>query len=180
LKIIIILSPTKLSQKMEHYISQLIEDLHSAHRKEQSVKPSPQEEETFESYIAEVERYISGEGYESISSILGLEEFQFPPIERLTDEQMFKVILAFDACLASWNVCLDMPENLPIPLQYKLYLTTLSQKINPVDYGMIHLETCSYNTDNCQLGEYCHCSAYEDDYPDDMNINFPKDGELPF
>jgi hypothetical protein len=51
---------------MNHYISQLIEDLHSAHRSEQSVKPTHQEE-TFESYIAEVERYISGEGFETIS-----------------------------------------------------------------------------------------------------------------
>lgn len=164
---------------MQHYISQLIEDLQSAHRKEQNVKPTPQEE-TFESYIADVERFISGVDFEYISSILGLEEIQFPPIERLTDEQMSNVISAFEACLASWNVCLDIPENLPISLQYKLYIGTLAQKINTVDYGTIHLETCSYNTDICQLGEYCHCTAFEDDYPDDMNINFPKDGELPF
>ena len=47
---------------MEHYISQLIEDLQSAHRKKQIVKPTPQEE-TFESYIADVERFISGVDY---------------------------------------------------------------------------------------------------------------------
>ncbi len=104
---------------MNHYISQLIEDLQSAHRKEQNVKPTPQEE-TFESYIAEVERFISGVDFESISSILGLEEFQFPPIERLTDEQMSKVISAFEACLASWNVCLDMLKNIAIPMNLKL------------------------------------------------------------
>ena len=51
---------------MEHYISQLIEDILTAHRKEQIAKPVAQEE-TFESYIAEVERYISGEGFETIS-----------------------------------------------------------------------------------------------------------------
>ena len=35
---------------MEQYISQLIEDILSAHRAEQNVKPTPQEE-TFESHI---------------------------------------------------------------------------------------------------------------------------------
>jgi hypothetical protein len=164
---------------MELYISQLIEDLHSAHRKVQNVKLSPQEE-TFESYIAEVECFISGEGYESISSILGLEEIQFPPIERLTEEQMLKVILAFEACLASWNVCLDMPENIPISLQYKLYISTLSKTIDVLNFGTIHLEACTYCSDDCPLGEYCLCTAFENDYPDDMNFNLPNDGELPF
>jgi hypothetical protein len=164
---------------MERYISQLLADIAAASRSENNATPVAQEE-TFESYIAEVERYLSGEGAKPLRRILGLEEIQFPPIERLTDQQMLHVISAFKNCLDSWNVSLEMPEKLPISLKYTLYISTLASTINIVNSGTIHLEACTYCSDNCLLGEYCECKEFEDDHSDDINVNFPNDGGLPF
>ncbi|MFN8438066.1 MAG: hypothetical protein U0V72_10520 [Cytophagales bacterium] len=166
---------------MQLYITQLIEDITVASRSENIIKPVVQEEEeTFEDYIEEVERFISGEGYEYLRSILGLDEIQFPPVDRLTDEQMESVVLAFKNCLASWNVCLDLPQNLPISIQYTSYIRTLSQNIDVVNYGTVHLEACTYCSDVCPLGNYCDCKEFEDEFSDDINFKPLNDGELSF
>jgi hypothetical protein len=165
--------------KMEHYIAQLIADILSAQRPNTMLSPVSQEK-AFESHIAAVERYISGEGHEPIRTILGLDEIQFSPVERLNDEQMSNVISAFEKFLSSWNICLDLPENLPISLQYELYINTLDKCVAILDFGTIHLEVCSYCPDECTLGEYCQCKDYKFDPLEDSHVNDTTIGELPF
>lgn len=165
---------------MQLYISQLIEDIAAASRSENSIKPVVQED-SFEAHIAEVERFISGEGYEPLRSILGLEEIQFPPVERLTDQQMESVVFAFKNCLFSWNVSAELPENIPVSLQYTLLVSTLSKNICVQDTGFIHLEFCNYCPEECPFGEeYCECKKFDFSQDDDINYNNLKTDELPF
>ncbi len=164
---------------MEKYVSQLIEDILDAQRIEDEAL---EEEKEFdiEDHFAEVERYISGEGEEQLGDILGFKKIQFPPVERLNDEQMQSISEAFVQCLFSWNITAEIPENIPISLKYNLLVSTLEKKVFMQISGFIHLEFCHYDVETCPFGlEFCQCKDFENDF-DDMDTIELKDGELPF
>jgi len=142
---------------MQTYITQLIEDLSAAKNGEFNMNQTPMHE-SFEDYIAEVERYLSGEGEQFIKDILDIQEEYFPPVNRLTDEQLNAVSDAYLDCLYSWNICIDMPDNLPASLKYTLLIGTLKQKVIVMDSGITHLELCHYDSECCPFGkEFCRC-----------------------
>ncbi len=168
---------------MEQYITQLIEDLLNAKRAEsEEVEEEENEEDEFdiEAHFAEVDRYVSGDGEEPLEEILGFEEVQFPPIEKLNDSQMKRVSEAFVECLFSWNITAEIPEDVPITLKYSLLVSTLKRQVYIQSYGFIHFEFCNYNVATCPFGiEFCQCKDFENDF-DDMDSFELKDGELPF
>ncbi|WP_018345094.1 hypothetical protein [Cytophaga aurantiaca] len=148
---------------MQIYINQLIEDLTAAQNKKQSLNQSPTHE-SFEDYIAEVERYLNGEGEEPIGDILGMKEECFPPANRLTEKQLNTVSDAYLECLESWNVSIDLPDNLPAALKYTLLINTLKQKIIAMDSGITHLELCHYDSEWCPFGiKFCRCIETDKD-----------------
>ncbi len=164
---------------MQLYISQLIEDILIAKRSENTVVPI-EIEDSFEAHIAEVERFISGEGEQLLGEILQLEEIQFPPIARLTDEQMTNVISAFEECLFSWNILADIPENIPVALRYSLLVSTLAKNVFVQSSGYVHLEFCNYWPETCPFGEeFCHCKDFYLDMSNTDDTSF-EEGDLPF
>ncbi len=164
---------------MQHYISQLIEDILAAKRPENAVEPK-EEEDSFEAHIAEVERFLTGEGEKPLRDVLGLEEIQFPPTERLTDEQMVSVISAFHDCLLSWNISAEMPENIPVSLQYSLFVSTLAKSVFIQGSGFLHLEFCNYWPETCPFGEeYCQCKDFDGEIAD-SDDTFSEELDLPF
>ena len=164
---------------MEQYITQLIEDLLNAQRAE-SQELEEEEEFDIEAHFAEVDRYVSGEGEEPIGDILGFEEVQFPPTEKLNNEQMQRISEAFAQCLFSWNITAEIPQNVPIILKYSLLISTLKKQVFIQSTGFIHLEFCEYDVETCPFGaEFCQCKDFENDF-DDMDNFELKDGDLPF
>lgn len=170
---------------MESYILQLIEDLQAAHRVQDEELAGDaanlfEEDEGIEAHFAEVERYLSGEGHQKIAEITGLFPEQFPPVGKLTQNQMLRVVEAFDALLFSWHIRTDLPEGLPIEIAYPLMVSALDKEVFVSDGGFVTIEFCAYNTDYCPFGtEFCACSKFDDDFPD-MDSYKPTDGELPF
>ena len=144
---------------MQTYITQLIEDLTAAQNKEHISTP-----ENFEDYIDEVERYLSGDGEQSIRDIIGIQEECFPPADRLTQQQLKTVSDAYMECIESWNICIDLPDNLPVSLKYTLLTGTLKQKVVVMDSGVTHLELCNYESESCPFGiDFCRClNTHED------------------
>jgi len=142
---------------MQTYITKLIEDLTAAQNKEVHTNQNTTTE-SFEDYIAEVERYLSGEGEQPIRDVIGIQEECFPPTNRLTTEQLNAVSDAYLECLESWSICIDIPEKLPAALQYNLLVGTLKQKVIVMDSGVTHLELCNYDSESCPFGlEFCRC-----------------------
>jgi hypothetical protein len=164
---------------MEQYITQLIEDLLNAQRAENE-EIEEEKEFDIEAHFAEVDRYISGEGEEPLGEILGFEEVQFPPIEKLNELQMQRISEAFVECLFSWNITAEIPEEAPISLKYSLLVSTLKKQVFIQNSGFIHLEFCHYDVETCPFGmEFCQCKDFENDFDDMDNFKY-KDGELPF
>jgi hypothetical protein len=164
---------------MEQYINQLIEDIQNAQRPE-SEHVEEEKEFDIEAHFAEVDRFVSGEGEEPLGEILGFEEIQFPPIEKLNDNQMQRISEAFVECLFSWNITAEIPEEAPISLRYSLLVSTLKKQVYIQNSGFIHLEFCQYDVETCPFGnEFCQCKDFDIDF-DDMDSFEYKDGELPF
>jgi len=148
---------------MQTYINQLIEDLTAAQSKENAINRKLIEED-FEAHIAELERYMNGEGKQRIRKIIGKKKEAFPPVERLTDQQLNAVSEALLECLYSWNITIDLPKNIPAALQYKVLVDALKYKVVIVSSGFIHLELCHYDSECCPFGkEFCRCLDTEED-----------------
>lgn len=141
---------------MQTYITQLIEDLHASI--DRAAHTVNQPEESFDDYIADVERYLHEEATETIHEIIGISEDYFPPADRLNKDQLNGVCIALLDCLGAWNMCIDMPEKLPITLAYTLLVSALKKKIVLTNSGVMHMELCDYDSDDCPFGlEYCRC-----------------------
>lgn len=164
---------------MQAYIDYLLQDMAAAHRNEEPIPPGELSgEDSFETHIAEVEKYLQGgEPNHTFGYYCGLESVQFPPTDRLNSDQLSQFISAFNSLLLSWNLGTDIPDEAPTELTYRLLVSVLDQKTEIVDYGMITLEFCTYDQPSCLFGEHCMCKDIEDwHYPS----TDAKDGDLPF
>ncbi len=163
---------------MQSYINHLIEDIANAHRAEQSyTAPAVEKDESMEAHFAEIERWIEHEPTHTFSYYCGLQKEQFPPAEKLTEEQMQQINKAFGQLLFTWNLDTAIPENVPTALTYTLLVSVLDEKMEPVTSGILTFEFCNYDSASCPFGHYCTCKDFEDD--ENMDIELPK-GDLPF
>ena len=155
---------------MEKYLAQLIEDLKALQRdpSEPWYKPSPDasavesdldrlDDSDDEMDFADVERYLSGDYEQKISGIFDLRPEQFPPAERLTDDQMQDLCAAYTALLSSWSIGVSIPEGIPIEVAYKTLVGTLDREAFISDTGFVTLEFCSYDPEDCPFGQWCDC-----------------------
>ncbi len=165
---------------MQAYIDQLLGDIAKAQRPEQE---EPQEEKLFsiEQHFEEVERWLAADGPgHTFSYYCGLKAEQFPPEERLTDEQLLIVWEAYQHLLFSFNLSADIPKSVPLRKAYPLLISTLNKEVEMVTAGFITIEFCNYDSPSCPFGEYCACKEYLEKY-DEKNIDSSNvDSELPF
>src|SRR5687767_9575840 len=102
---------------MHPYIPYLLNDIAAAHR---TGPPEPDYPKTIEEELEEIERWVEGEeSPHTFSYYCGLETVNFPPPEQLTHEEIKQVLTAFGHMMFSWNLDIDLPEALPLPIAYK-------------------------------------------------------------
>ncbi|MEO8150790.1 MAG: hypothetical protein ABI723_24370 [Bacteroidia bacterium] len=164
---------------MQSYINYLLEDIANAQRPEHDESDvSTPKEETFEDYIAEVERWLEHEPVHTFSYYCGLQKEQFPPAEQLNKKQLNQIIRAFNQLLFSWNLGTAIPEKIPPAKYYSLLISVLDEKTEIVNSGFMTFEFCNYDPPSCPFQEYCDCKDFQ--YSDDnMNNDLPE-GDLPF
>ena len=64
----------------------------------------------------------------------------------------------------SWNISIDLPDNLPASLKYTLLTGILKQKVVVMDSGVTHLELCNYESESCPFGiDFCRCLNSDED-----------------
>jgi hypothetical protein len=160
---------------METYIAQIITDMHlSATRVPKSKIP----EGTFDpDYMMELEE---SPDY-PMSHWFGLTEEEFPPSERLTDNQLELMADEFEQLWAAYSFEPDFPEGLPAKRRYELMLDYLDYQCSHWPGGWVHhFEFCDYEPENCPFGsEFCKCKDFVyDDF--DVNQIVKDDDSLPF
>lgn len=123
---------------MYPYLQHLFSDITAAYRTE---------------ILSVIERWVEGEEpAHTFGYYCGLETINFPPAEQLTDKKMKQIITAFRKMMFSWNLCIDLPEPLPVWIANKMTVDTLDIKTGIVNSGMmIHFDFCTGYALNCVL-----------------------------
>lgn len=145
---------------MEKYVLQLIEQIKEAHRPV-SVSDLPPQVISFEEEMEAVEKWVAGDGCPPIlRNRCGLNGDEFPPPEKLTEEQMILICDAFQEMLISWNLMADFPSNLPISRAYPLMISLLEEESWDLPGGTLVFDFCTGYAPDCVMKEYCPCLKY--------------------
>jgi hypothetical protein len=164
---------------MQTYINYLIEDIINAERTDGiTTDHSTEKQQTFEEYIAEVERYLEQNPARTFSYYCGLNKEQFPPAEKLSEEQILQISKAFKHLLFTWNLDVSIPESIPSAKYYSLLISVLDEKTEIVDSGIITFEFCNYDPPSCPFEGYCSCKDFELDNKGSIG-NYKHDGDWP-
>lgn len=172
---------------MHPYLPHLLSDITAAHQNapsENFYAGDVDEDQAFEKHIEEVERYIAGgEKSHTFGYYCGLQPIDFPPPEQLDIDDLKKVCKAFKEMMLTYNLSIELPDNLPAPFAYKLMVDTLNTKTSIPTVGMIAFDFCTGYAPDCILKTYCPCIEFwnemEEDIGDSGNNIGGKD-ELPF
>ncbi|HKJ42972.1 MAG TPA: hypothetical protein VKA27_12840, partial [Sunxiuqinia sp.] len=134
---------------MQHYISQLIDDIRQAiwnlrppHELWEESKADPDDELELED-MSFVEQYIEGEK-QPIADITGIAPEQLPPPEKLTAEQQGLLASELEKLLQYFHFVLDFPEKFPPHLRYSFILDFWNEEHVPLSFGENHIEFCDY------------------------------------
>ncbi|MCC5916484.1 MAG: hypothetical protein JJU02_04065 [Cryomorphaceae bacterium] len=149
---------------MHPYLKHLLSDIQKAH----NVADGELEEKVFmatdlETHFREIEAWVSGEGQKPFKDFCKLSKEDFPPANQLTKEEQLMVCEAFEDMLQSWNMCIDIPLDVPPTMRYNLTVNLLDNECLPTKMGTFHFDFCTGNTSDCELEMYCPCRKYEDE-----------------
>jgi hypothetical protein len=141
------------------------------------------EEEDIEAAFEEVERFLEHSRHPRSTNMLDhfrLIAEQFPPPDRLSEEQMAALVEIIRRLWAAFNFGADIPEGIPGKIVYPLLLERMSEPTMLMKYGHCGIEFCDYNTANCPFGEgYCQCNKEDlmDTYDEDDEDYDEDDGD---
>jgi len=145
---------------MNPYIPHLITDIKNAHRPDSFCNRADRSA-TFEEEMEAVENYATGTNIPpSLSHQCGLSIEQFPPAEKLTEDEMQTIIDAFQEMLSTRNMVADLPSGLPISRAYPLVIDLLKEDGWYLPGGTLHFDFCTGYAPDCELKEYCPCLKY--------------------
>ena len=150
---------------MHPYVPHLLSDITAAHRAKQSL---PMIAKTFEEEMEDIERWVAGvEETHTLGYHCGLKEENFPPAGQLLDEDLLLVYEALKKMLYSYNIAIELPDELPAPMKYGLTVGRLNEKTAIPEAGVMHLDFCTGNAPDCELKEYCPCLKIWNEMEDD-------------
>jgi hypothetical protein len=155
---------------MKNYVSQLILDIQRAHRIP-AERSNPDEEISIEKQMEEVEKWATGDGSPgTLSQQSGLSVEDFPPPELLDQQDIEQIMQSFIELLKSYNICVDLPELLPIQRAYTLLVGLLEEEAWYLPGGFICQDFCDGDTSDCVLAEYCRCLKYMNNENKEMDL----------
>ncbi len=115
----------------------------------------------FDLTIAEMERWLECEHEGSMFSAFGLEPEQFPPLDRLSDEQVEGLTFALLRLWESFNFSASFPNKTPARILYPLLLERMLEGCMVLDDGHIGIEFCEYDPATCPFEmTYCDCREF--------------------
>ncbi|WP_373523630.1 hypothetical protein [Aquiflexum sp.] len=162
---------------MHPYIPHLLEDIAEAYMgKTQEDFSNPQ---NLEKHFEEIENWISHDPPNTFGDYFGLKVEDFPPPDQLSEDDMTTICKAFNKMMQSWNLDIELPDNLPIPIAYPMTVETLNEKTAIFNQGFMVFDYCSGSPEGCAFKEYCPCIDRLKDLPKDFDLDF-GDEELPY
>lgn len=161
---------------MQHYLDQLIEDMHLAAAQ---VPPSKIPEGTFDpEYMLELEQMQD----QPMSAWFGLSKEQFPPSGKLTSNQLELMVSEFEQLWDAYSFSPYFPEGLPARRRYELMREFLDQECSHWPGGWVqYFRFCNFEQEHCPFGqEFCMCKELDYDEPFMMDNSMKSEDDLPF
>jgi hypothetical protein len=147
---------------MKSYLTFLLEDLKKAHRT--SIQdPKDEIPGSFEREMEAIENWASGKNAPStFLDLSGLTLDQFPPPDKLSQEEMDSLVDAFNEMLSTWNMQAEFPQDFPKDRTYTLLISLLDREAWYLPGGILHFDFCTGYAPDCVLKEFCGCKKYWD------------------
>ena len=152
---------------MHPYLPHLLSDIAASHQEESAKNrfvDNDANDDDIEANFEEIERYLSSkESPHTFGYHCNLKLEDSPPSEQLSDDDLKKVCTAFHQMMLTYNLCISLPDNLPLPFAYRLTVDLLNEKTDIPTTGFITFDFCTGFAPNCILKAYCPCLKYWDE-----------------
>ena len=136
---------------MDDYINQLLELINSAFYTKNTNRQLIDDDD----YINEfADQYINGTPVE-ISNKTGIEKFQLPPIDKLSEEQINVLLPKIEELLLSYNWEFIFPEDVSNDVKYGFITGKWDTKHVFCKQGIVQIETCKFDDENCPFPAHC-------------------------
>lgn len=144
---------------MEKYVKYLLSDIAAA---TQNVPVYMMEEPDEEMPFITVEEEEKTARWESLGSWIKIKQEWFPPVNRLSESQISRIVAAMHRCLYAFGYIPHFPTGLPIDKQYEVLVDYLNKQVPILIYNSYQLDFCGYEPKSCPFGkQYCQCKVYE-------------------
>jgi hypothetical protein len=148
---------------MQSYVDYLLEDIQNAEGNvEESPNPLSCNDDPLDHFM-EIERMVIEDPLNTFGEICGLTIEQFPPFEKLSIQQVKKIVKAFYKLLHSWNLDVIIPKKFPQAERYNLLIPLLDRKTHILKKGIGYIEFCEYEPKYCPFGSWCDCKDLLDE-----------------
>lgn len=139
---------------MEKYIDQLIGDFQSS---AESVKDL-MEGKVYPDAPKALEDEVDRAHFLPLGEYLNIQPIQFPPVSKLSGDQIRKVETAFISLLRAYGFLVYFPPRVHHTLKYQTIVELLLREVPILTTFFWHVSTCGYEPVRCPFGsEYCTC-----------------------
>jgi hypothetical protein len=148
---------------MQSYVDYLLEDIQKAERNvDESPNPFSFNDDMLDHFM-EMERMVLEDPLNTFGETCGLNREQFPPFEKLSKQQVKRIVKAFHRLLLSWNLDVVIPKKFPQEERYKILIPLLDRKTHILKNGIGYIEFCEYEPKHCPFGSWCDCKDFLDE-----------------
>ena len=99
---------------------------------------------------------------EILGDWIGLRQELFPPANRLSDEQIARLLEAVSQCLDVYNFIPHFPAGFPARRRYEVLVAQLGKEVPILMHNAWQIDFCDYEPRSCPFGEsFCQCKVYE-------------------
>ena len=118
-------------------------------------------EPLFETKIGEMEKWLEQTDQNMMFREFGLEPKEFPPVSKLTNEQVRELSVKLLRLWAAYNFTAVLPDKLPYDIVYKTLLKRMLEPSSFVNFGHVGIEFCDYVVEDCPFPlEFCSCKDF--------------------
>jgi hypothetical protein len=181
---------------MQTYITQLLSDLEASQNNQPEkvdyklLYPNhPAASPEYEGYMDYMIEWEKAPRWR-FDDLFGIKSEVFPPVDKLTVEQMTALTDGILQLWASFNIgAVILDDKIPVETVYRVLVNYWkTETVRYVSEGTLNIEFCHYDENDCPWGyDFCTCKDFTDDDLDmtirdnsDLNtVNFDGD-DLPF
>lgn len=161
---------------MERYIEQLLADI--VYATENVQEPYRERESDIWAWISDEEEERTAPRRQ-LEEWTGIRKVALPPVEKLDDDQVHRLLDALKKMLDAHNWYFVMQIEVPERIQYTAIRENFDQEAIVKQWNMGFFQLCRPGGphEDCVLGEYCHCRFFQELWGDFVDEDLSPEEE---